>query len=86
MTAEEYIKEFTREGITDKDLEKYAGKRRRHWARQAIFVSANRTAAPYVTLAAAGSERVIACSLDNTNVENREMIKPDKIVTMQGIV
>ncbi|CAN5383909.1 hypothetical protein BH10ACI1_BH10ACI1_15480 [soil metagenome] len=87
MTAEEYIKEFTREGITDKDLEKYAGKSIAVTGRVKQFsFQPNGTAAPYITLGAAGSERVLVCSLDNTNVENRELIKPDEIVTMQGIV
>lgn len=87
MTAEKYIEEFTRESITAQDLEKYAGKSIAVTGRVKQFsFQPNGTAAPYVTLGADGMERVIPCSLDNTNTENRELIKMHKVVTMQGIV
>lgn len=58
MTAEDYIKEFTREDITDKDLEKYAGKSIAVTGRVKQFsFQPNGTAAPYVTLTATGIER-----------------------------
>ena len=85
MTAEEYIRES--EGITDKDLEKYAGKSVAVTGRVKQFsFQPNGTAAPARYTCRCGKRTRHSLFFGTeTNVENREMIKPDKIVTMQGM-
>ncbi len=82
MTAEEYAEEFTREGVTKKDLEKYANKNIAVTGRVTMFsTEKNGTAPPYVVLDAPGLAHGVTCYLNNVNLEG---VRMDKIVTVQG--
>ena len=86
MTAEEYVKEFTRQGVTKKDLEKYANKHIAVTGSVTMFSFEKfGTAPPYVVLGAPGlASGGLTCYLDNKNLEERKNIKMNKIVTVQG--
>lgn len=85
MTAEEYIKEFTRQGVTKKDLEKYAGKQIAVIGRVTMFsFEKNGTAPPYVVLSEFDSIRGVTCYLNTTNTEGWKLVRMEKSVTVQG--
>ncbi len=85
MTAEEYSKEFTREGVTRKDLEKYANKHIAVTGSVRMFsFEEYGTAPPYVVLGTHGLEYGVACYFGNTNLDERKHIRMDKIVPVQG--
>jgi hypothetical protein len=84
-TSEELDKEFTRKGVTDKDLEKYSNKNIAVTGRVTMLVTEKKgTTQPWVTLAAPGLGHGVNCYFDDENVGQMKMLKEDKIVKIQG--
>lgn len=84
-TAEELDKEFTKKGVTDKDLEKYANKNIVVTGRISTLVLEKKgTTQPWVTLYAPGVLHGVSCYFDDDNLEQMKRLKMDKVVTVQG--
>jgi hypothetical protein len=85
VTAEELDKEFTRKGVTDKDLEKYASKNIAVTGRVSMLVTEKKgTTQPWVTLFAPGILHGVSCYFDDDNVEQMKLLKMDKKAKVQG--
>ena len=85
LTAEDLDKEYTKKGVTDKDLEKYAKKNIAVSGRVSMLVlEKNGTTQPWVTLFAPGVLHGVSCYFDDDNLEQMKKLKMDKIVTVQG--
>lgn len=85
MTSEELDKEFTRKGVTDKDLEKYSTKNIAVTGRVTLLsLEKKGTTQPWVTLFAPGLGHGVSCYFDDDNLEQMKQLKDDKIVTVQG--
>ena len=84
-TSEDLDREFTRKGVTDKDLEKYSNKNIAVTGRVTMLVTEKKgTTQPWVTLAAPGLGHGVNCYFDDENVGQMKMLKEDKIVKIQG--
>jgi len=84
-TSEDLDKEFTRKGVTDKDLEKYSNKNIAVTGRVTMLVTEKKgTTQPWVTLAAPGLGHGVNCYFDDENVSQMKLLKEDKIVKIQG--
>lgn len=84
-TAEELDKEYTRKGVKDKDLEKYANKNIAVTGRISMLVFEKKgTTQPWVTLYAPGVLHGVSCYFDDDNLEQMKRLKMNKIVTVQG--
>jgi hypothetical protein len=86
MTSEELDKDFTRKGVTDKDLDKYSNKNIAVSGRVTMLVKEKTgTTQPWVTLAAPGLGHGVSCYFDDDNVGQMKMLKEDKMVKVQGL-
>ena len=86
VTAEELDKEFTRKGVTDKDLEKYASKNIQVTGRvKLLSLEQKGTTQPWVTLFAPGIGNGVSCYFDDDNLDQLKKLKMDKVVTVQGL-
>ncbi len=84
-TAEELDKAFTREGVTDEDLKKYANKSIAVSGRvSTLALEKKGTTQPWVTLYAPGVLHGVSCYFDDENVEQMKQLKQDKPATIQG--
>ncbi len=87
VTSEELDKEFHREGVTDKDLEKYENKTIAVSGRVSLLVTEKKgTVQPWVTLYAPGVLRGVSCYFDDADVEQMKRLKEDKMVKVQGFM
>ena len=85
MTAEELDKEFTREDVTDKDLEKYESKNVAVTGRVAMLITEKKgTVQPWVTLYAPGIGHGVSCYFDDDRVDQMKLLKKDRIAKVQG--
>lgn len=84
-TAEALDKEYTKKGVKDKDLEKYANKNIAVTGRISTLVFEKKgTTQPWVTLYAPGVLHGVSCYFDDDNLEQMKQLKMDKVVTIQG--
>ena len=87
VTSEELDKEFHKEGVTDKDLEKYANKNIAVTGRVSMLVTEKKgTVQPWVTLFAPGVLRGVSCYFDDADVDQMKQLKEDKMVKVQGFM
>lgn len=87
VTSEELDKEFHKEGVTDKDLEKYENKNIAVTGRVSMLVTEKKgTVQPWVTLYAPGVLRGVSCYFDDEDVDQMKRLKDDKIVKVQGFM
>jgi tRNA_anti-like len=85
VTAEELDKEFTREGVKDSDLQKYANKTIVVTGRVSTLVKEKKgTVQPWVTLYAPGILHGVSCYFDDANVDQMEKLTMDKTAKVQG--
>lgn len=85
VTSEELDKEFTRKGVKDQDLEKYANKNIAVTGRVSLIsIEKKDTTQPWVTLYAPGVLHGVSCYFDDDNLEQMKLLKMDKVVTVQG--
>jgi len=84
-TAEDLDREFTRDGVTDKDLEKYESKNIAVSGRVAMLVTEKKgTVQPWVTINAPGIGHGVSCYFDDDRVDQMKLLKKDKMATVQG--
>ncbi len=87
VTSEELDKEFHKEGVTDKDLEKYENKNIAVSGRVSMLVTEKKgTVQPWVTLYAPGVLRGVSCYFDDADVSQMSKLKEDKMVKVQGFM
>jgi len=87
VTAEELDKEFTRKGVKDKDLEKYANKNIAVTGRVSMLVLQKKDKVqPWVTLFAPGVLNGVSCYFDDEDVDQMKRLKEDKVVKVQGFM
>ena len=87
VTSEELDKEFHKDGVTDKDLEKYASKNIAVSGRVSMLVTEKKgTVQPWVTLYAPGVLRGVSCYFDDADVDQMKRLKEDKMVKVQGFM
>ena len=87
VTSEELDKEFHKEGVTDKDLEKYANKNIAVSGRVSMLVLEKKgTVQPWVTLYAPGVLRGVSCYFDDADVDQMKRLKEDKMAKVQGFM
>jgi tRNA_anti-like len=87
VTAEELDKEFTRKGVKDKDLEKYANKNIAVTGRVSMLVLEKKgKVQPWVTLYAPGVLNGVSCYFDDADVDQMKRLKEDKMVKVQGFM
>lgn len=85
MTSEQLDKEYTRKGVTDADLQKYASKNIAVTGRVSMLVTEKKgTTQPWVTLFAPGLGHGVNCYFDDENVGQMSMLKDDKMAKVQG--
>ena len=85
MTSEEYDKEFTRKGVKDEDLQKYASKIIAVSGRVSMLVTEKKgTTQPWVTLYAPGVLGGVSCYFDDDNLDQMKKLKMDKTAKVQG--
>lgn len=85
MTSEELDRDFTKKGVTSKDLEKYSNKTIAVSGRVSLLETEKHgTTEPWVTLAAPGLGHGVSCYFDDDNVSQMKMLKMDKQVKVQG--
>jgi hypothetical protein len=85
FTAEELDKIYTKEGVTDKDLEKYENKNIAVSGRVSLLVTEKTgTVQPWVTLYAPGVLHGVSCYFDDENVGQMKSLKEDKMAKIQG--
>ena len=85
VTAEEFDETFTKEGVTSKDLEKYAKKNIAVSGRVDMIVTEkNGTTKPWVTLYAPGTLHGVSCYFDDKDVEQMKNLKEDGMAKVQG--
>lgn len=86
-TAEDLDKEFTKKGVTDKDLEKYENKNIAVSGRVSTIVLEKKgTVQPWVTLYAPGILHGVNCYFDDANVSQMKTLKEDKMAKVQGFM
>ena len=84
-TAEELDKEFTRKGVKDSDLEKYANKNIAVSGRVSMLVTEKKgTTQPWVTLYAPGVLHGVSCYFDDADVDQMKKLTMDKPAKVQG--
>lgn len=84
-TAEELDKEYTRKGVKNQDLQKYANKTIAVTGRVSMLVTEKKgTTQPWVTLYAPGTMHGVSCYFDDDNLEEMKPLKMDAIVTLKG--
>lgn len=84
-TAEALDAEYTRKGVKDADLEKYAGKNIAVAGRVSTLVLEKKGATqPWVTLYAPGTLHGVNCYFDDENVGQMKQLKMDKKAKVQG--
>ena len=87
VTAEELDKEFTKPGVTDKDLEKYANKNIAVSGRVSTLVLEKKgTVQPWVTLYAPGVLHGVSCYFDDADVDQMKRLTEDKMAKVQGFM
>lgn len=87
MTSEELDKEFHKEGVTSKDLEKYANKNIAVSGRVSMLVTEKKgTVQPWVTLYAPGILRGVSCYFDDEDVNQMTRLKMDRMAKVQGFM
>lgn len=87
VTSEELDKEFHKEGVTSKDLEKYENKNIAVTGRVSMLVTEKKgTVQPWVTLYAPGVLRGVSCYFDDADVDQMKRLKDDKMVKVQGFM
>ena len=87
VTSEELDKEFHKEGVTSKDLEKYENKNIAVTGRVSMLVTEKKgTVQPWVTLYAPGVLRGVSCYFDDADVDQMKRLKEDKMVKVQGFM
>ena len=85
MTSEQLDLEYTRKGVTDKDLEKYQNKTIAVSGRVTSLVKEKQdTVQPWVTLSAPGLGHGVNCYFDDENVGQMSMLKEGARVKVQG--
>lgn len=85
VTAEELDKIFTKDGVTDKDLEKYENKNIAVSGRVSMLVTEKTgTVQPWVTLYAPGVLHGVSCYFDDENVDQMKKLTKDKLAKVQG--
>jgi|GEM_PF-4163376 len=85
VTAEELDKEFTREGVTDKDLAKYENKNIAVSGRVSMLVlEKTGTVQPWVTLYAPGTLHGVSCYFDDKSSSQLKLLKEDQMAKVQG--
>ena len=85
VTSEELDKEFTREGVTDKDLAKYENKNIAVSGRVSMLVlEKTGTVQPWVTLYAPGTLHGVSCYFDDKNASQLKLLKEDQMARVQG--
>lgn len=85
VTAEDLDKEFTREGVTDKDLAKYAKKNIAVTGRISMLVLEKKgTVQPWVTLYAPGVLHGVSCYFDDKDLDQMKLLKEDSLAKVQG--
>lgn len=85
MTSEQLDQEYTRKGVKDSDLEKYANKTIAVSGRVELLVKEKKgTTQPWVTLAAPGLGHGVSCYFDDENVGQMDLLKDDAMVKVQG--
>jgi hypothetical protein len=85
VTAEDLDKEFTREGVTDKDLAKYENKYIAVSGRVSMLVTEKKgSVQPWVTLYAPGVLHGVSCYFDDKDVDQMKRLKEDAKVKVQG--
>lgn len=85
VTAEDLDKEFTREGVKDKDLAKYAKKNIAVTGRVSLLVLEKKgTVQPWVTLYAPGVLHGVSCYFDDKNLDQMKLLKEDSMAKVQG--
>ena len=86
MTAEELDKEFTRKGVNEKELKKYASKNISGDRSECRLISLEKkgTTQPWVTLFAPGIGHGVSCYFDEDNLDQIKRLKMDKMVKVQG--
>lgn len=84
-TSEELDQIFTKKGVTDKDLEKFANKTIAVSGRVSMLVTDKRgTVQPWVTLYAPGTLHGVSCYFDDADVDQMKSLKEDKMAKVQG--
>lgn len=84
-TAEELDKEFTRKGVKDSDLEKYANKNIAVSGRVSMLVKEKKgDVRPWVTLYAPGVLHGVSCYFDDENIAQMDKLTMDKPAKVQG--
>jgi tRNA_anti-like len=84
-TAEELDKEFTKKGVKNKDLEKYANKNIAVTGRvSTLALEKKGTTQSWVTLYAPGVLHGVSCYFDDDNLKQMKELKMDKTATVQG--
>ena len=87
VTSEELDKEFHKEGVTSKDLEKYENKNIAVSGRVSMLVTEKKgTVQPWVTLYAPGVLRGVSCYFDDADLDQMKRLKEDKMVKVQGFM
>ncbi len=85
VTAEELDKEFTRDGVTGKDLEKYESKNIAVSGRVSTIVLEKKgTVQPWVTFYAPGILHGVSCHFDDDKVSQLQLLTKDKMAKVQG--
>jgi hypothetical protein len=85
VTSEQLDKEFTRDGVTEKDLAKYANKNIAVSGRVSMIVLEKKgTVQPWVTIYAPGVLHGVNCYFDDKNVDQLKMLKEDNMAKVQG--
>lgn len=87
VTSEELDKEFHKDGVTSKDLEKYENKNIAVTGRVSMLVTEKKgTVQPWVTLYAPGVLRGVSCYFDDDDIDQMKRLKEDKMVKVQGFM
>ena len=87
VTAEELDKEFTKKGVKDDELKKYANKNIAVSGRVSLIsLEKKGTVQPWVTLYAPGVLHGVSCYFDDDNLEQMKKLKMDKNVKVQGFM
>lgn len=85
VTAEQLDKEFTRKGVKDEELKKYASKNIAVSGRVSLIsLEKKGTTQPWVTLFAPGVLHGVSCYFDDDNLDQLKQLKMDKMVKVQG--
>ncbi len=87
VTAEQLDKEFTKKGVKEEELKKYANKNIAVTGRVSLLsMEKKETVQPWVTLYAPGILHGVSCYFDDDNLEQMKKLKMDKNVKVQGFM